>query len=172
MFNLIVSSDLQYGRRGSMLATRVLEYTSDELQNRFNPNGQLDVESALKLPTLFMGEGIGDEGAQIGWLQRVELNGGSYQLHFSIDQSLPRMTNSDVCGLASELDMDSFEFHRNHWAIKDVDLFYVLYQRKLTNGASPSVFELSDKPVNENLVSFMMPFSEPFNAVYRDTKGV
>lgn len=173
MFNLIVSGGLENERRGSIMAGRVFEYSSaDELDEQFKPGGTLDVAGVMALPTLFMEEGIGDEIARVGWLNRIERKGAEFQLHYSMEADVPPMTNADIYGLASELHMDSFEFHRNHWAIKDVDLFHVLYRRKLGERATPTVFQLSDKPVNPKLVSFMMPFSGSFTSVYQDVKAV
>lgn len=172
MFNLIVSGGLENERRGSIMAGRVFEYTPDELEERFKPSGILNISGVMALPTLFMDEGIGDEIAGIGWLTRIERKGTDYQLHYSMDPDIPRMTNSDIYELASDLHMDSFEFHRNHWAIKDVDLFYVLHRKKLGKRDTPTVFQLSEKPVNSKLVSFMMPFSGAFTSVYQDVKAV
>jgi hypothetical protein len=172
MFNLIVSGGLENNRRGSIMAGRVFEYTPDELEEQFKPNGVLDISGVMALPTLFMEEGIGDEIAGIGWLTRIERKGTDYQLHYSIDPDIPLMTNSEIYELASDLHMDDFEFHRNHWAIKDVDLFYFLHRKKLGKRDAPTVFQLSDKPVNPKLVSFMMPFSGAFTSVYQDVKAV
>jgi len=126
----------------------------------------------MALPTLLMEEGTEDELAGIGWLSRIERIGAEYQLHYSMDPDIPRMRNADVLKLAPDLHMDSFEFHRNHWAIKDVDLFHVLYRRQFGKRPTPSVFQLSDKPVNPMLVSFMMPFSGGFSSVYDDVRAV
>lgn len=172
MFNLIISGGLGKERRGSIMAGRVFEYTSEELEERFKPSGNLDLAGVTALPTIFMNEGVGDEAATIGWLNRVERKGSDYQLHYSIDLEIPRMTNADISELASELQIESFEFHRNHWAIKDVDLFQVLYRHRVGKRISPTVFQLSDKPVNPKLVSFMMPFSGSFTSVYQDVKTV
>lgn len=172
MFNLIVSGGLENNRRGSIMGGRVFEYTPDKLEEQFKPNGILDISGVMALPTLFMEEGIGAEIARIGWLTRIERKGTDYQLHYSIDSDIPLMTNSEIYELASDLHMDDFEFHRNHWAIKDVDLFYVLHRKKLGKRDTPTVFQLSDKPVNPKLVSFMMPFSGAFTSVYQDVKAV
>jgi len=172
MFNLIVSGGLENERRGSIVAGRVFEFTPEELEERFKPSSTLDISGVMALPTLFMEEGFGDEIARVGWLTRIERKGTEYQLHYSMDPDIPRMTNADIHELASDLHMDSFEFHRNHWAIKDVDLFHVLYRQKLAKRAVPTVFQLSEKPINPKLVSFMMPFSGQFTSVYQDVKAV
>jgi hypothetical protein len=171
MFNLIVSGRLENDRRGSIPAERVFENTPEELEDRFMRSGILDISGVMALPTLFLEEGIGDEIARIGWLTRIERNGTDYQLHYSIDLDIPRVTNSEIYELASDLHMDRLEFHRNHWAIKDVDLFYVLHRKKVGKRDARTVFQLSDKPVEPKLVSFMMPFSGAFTSVYQDLKA-
>jgi len=172
MFNLIVSGGLENERRGSIIAGRVFEYTPDELEERFKPSGMLDVSGVMSLPTLFMEEGTGEEVAGVGWLARIERKGVDYQLHYSMDPDIPRLTNAEIYELAADLHIDSFEFHRNHWAIKDVDLFQILLRHKLGNRLAPTVFHLSEKPANSRLVSFMMPFSASFTSVYQDVKAV
>lgn len=172
MFNLIVSGGLENERHGSIVAGRVFEFTQDEHEKFFKPDGMLNTAGVMALPTLFMGEGIKDEIARVGWLTQVERIGTDYQLRYSMDPDVPRMTNADIYELASDLRMDSFEFHRNHWSIKQVDLFQVLYRQNLGKRTKPTVFPLSEKPINPKLVSFMMPFSSPFTSVYQDVKAV
>src|SRR6056297_1607311 len=130
MFNLIVSGGLESDRRGSIMAERVLEYTSDQLSDEFKPSGNLDVSAVLDLPTILMEEGTADEVVYLGWLTRVQKRGREYHLQYAVDPDVPVLTNADIYALASELHIEEFEFHRNHWAIKDVDLFQVLYRQK------------------------------------------
>ena len=62
--------------------------------------------------------------------------------------------------------MERDEFHQTHWAVKEVDLFRILYLKNLGERPTPKVFTLSDNPVNPKLVSCMMPFHESFQPVY------
>lgn len=172
MFSLIVSGGLEDDRRGTIMASRVFEDTDDEVRETFKPAGALDVPRLMSIPAVFMKEGIGDEVVRFGWLTRVERKGTNYNLFYTIDPDLPRMTNADLYEMMSELQMDDFEFHRNHWAVKDVDLFQVLYRHRLGKSPSPKIFKLSESPINTKLVSFMMPFTAPFNSVYSDVKAV
>jgi len=159
MFNVIVSGGLQNDRQGTIGADRVFEHTSDELTARFKPGGRLDTVGVCNLPTILMTEGMGNEVASIGWLTRVEIQGRECQLQYFLDPQLPRFTNAEIHAMANELRMDNWEFSRNHWAIKDVDLFQVLYRKRIGQQPAPTVFQLSRQPVNERLVSMMMPFA-------------
>ncbi len=171
MFNLIVSGGLENERRGSISAGRVFEYTNNELVAHFKPDGRLAVAKLTALPTLFMTEGTGDENANIGWLSAIELRGGEYQLQYTYDSTIPCLTNGDIYTIASELQLDEWEFTRNHWAIKDIDLFQVLYRKLMGARPLPSVFQLSRRPVKSKLITLMMPFSAEFREVYETVKA-
>lgn len=170
MFNLIVSGRVEDNRRGFIMADRVFGYTTDEVENQFVNGEVIDFHAVLKLPTLLMEEGRSDEVVRIAWLSRVTRKGSDYQLDYTIDPDLPKLTNADIDALKSELDMHDWELGTNHWAIKDVDLFEVLFRGSTKKRFAPTVFQLSEKPVNPKMVSFMMPFSGPFKSVYQDIK--
>lgn len=171
MFNLIVSTGVQSETSGTISAGRVFEYTDDEVVARFKPNGKLDLTEILSLPTLLMEEGLSDEVAAVGWLSRIELQGKDYQLRFTLDQAVPRLTNQTIRAMASELKMDDWEFSRNHWAIKNVDLFQTLYKLKMGERPVPRVFPLSRNPINSKLISIMMPFEASSTETYRTVKA-
>ncbi len=170
MFNLIVAGGTRDNRRDSMTVGRVFEYTEDYLTARYMPNGRMDIPAVMGMPTLFMEEGLSSEVARIGWLSRIEIIGQDYQFHYMFDPDIPALTNSEVYDMASELKMHDWEFSRNHWAIKDADLTYVLLKYRSQNRPRPAVFQLSENPVDPNLVSLMMPFSGDFSPVHRAIK--
>ena len=166
MFNLIVASGPDSSRRGTISAERVFEYTDDPVVDRFKPGGRIDVSAVLSLPALYMEEGVGDEAARVVTLTRLEKHGGEYRFRYSIDTEVPSLTNFEVVEMAGELGIRDFEFSRNHWAIKEADLFYTLLRTKAASLPRPTVFRLSENPVRPNLVSLMMPFSGGFGSVY------
>lgn len=94
---------LENERSGLIGASRVFEHSDDEITDRFKPGGRLGVPAVAALSTIFMEEGISDQIAGIGWLSRVELRSKEYQLHYTLDPEIPRMTNADINALASEL---------------------------------------------------------------------
>lgn len=172
MFNLIVSGRVDHDRTGSIMASRVLGFTDDQIKARFKPDGKLDIEAVLSLPTIVMEEGHDDERVRIVSLNRVVRNGADYDLSYTVYPYLPKLTNADINALAKELHLHAWELRTNHWAIKDVDLFYVLLSDQAETTPKPAVFEISEKPKNPKLVSFMMPFSGPFTSVYQDLRTV
>lgn len=171
MFNLIVSGRVNDDRKGSIMVGRVLQYTDDAVEAKFQPDGVLDIEAVISLPTIVMEEGHDDERVRIVNLSRVVRNGADYDLTYTVDPDLPKLTNADIDALSKELRLHDWELGTNHWAIKDVDLFHVLLSHQVKQQPKPTVFEISEKPDNRKLVSFMMPFSGPFTSVYQDLKS-
>jgi len=109
--------------------------------------------------------GAGNQSAHVGTITRIREEGANYALEYSFDAAIPPISNAKVEELAHELEIGDWEFTRTHWAIKAVDLFYVL-MRSGTRAPSPKVFQLSQEPVDESLVSVMMPFDAGFNEIY------
>lgn len=166
MFNLIVEGGTSNSRSGSLPSSRIFEHTADDILSVYQPSGNIDIKSVLSLPTLFMQEGLGSEEARIGWLSRIEQTGRDCHFHYQFDLEIPALTNAEIADGAAELGIDDWEFSRNHWAIKRADLNYFLLKRELRNRVQPTVFQLSERPINPNLVSLMMPFSSEFDLVH------
>ncbi|SDF98491.1 hypothetical protein SAMN05660686_03001 [Thalassobaculum litoreum DSM 18839] len=63
---------------------------------------------------------------------------------------------------------NEFEFNRNHWAVKDVDLFRELFRFAPPRRQLPKVFTIRDHPlIEDDLVSVMMPFDAGFTPVFK-----
>ena len=171
MYNLIVSAGIENHGWGQISGDRVFEFTSDEIVSTYKPSGAVDFQKILAFPCILMEEGTNGETARIARLFDVQRVSGAYRFRYVIDQPVTSITNSDLYDMKTELHIDSFEFHRNHWAIKDVDLYQALYQRSQNSNPAPSVFRLSQNPVQPTLVSAMMPFSAEFAPIYDTLKG-
>lgn len=172
MFNFIVSGRVGNDRRGSISASRVFGFTPPEVEKRFRKEDEtIDFAALMPYPTLLLQEGTGAEPVRFARLTNVIRVGKDYQLDYAIDHSQPKLTNADINALSCELDLHEWELGTNHWAVKDVDFFEVLCRQKLSRGPSPSVFKLSENPVNSKLICMMMPFSGTFNGVYAAIKS-
>lgn len=175
MFHLLVKYDGWAEARDSMPLARVLEYTSDDLVERFKPGGTLKLDVLTRLPALFVSEtrSTGDQRARAGALSRVRVSGRDVTLDYAFNQAIPAIPNSVLQRFAGELDIDSFEFTRTHWSIKNVDLYRVLMQAHASSFPSPKVFKLQEiASASHNLVSVMMPFAREFNGVYDTLQAV
>lgn len=152
---------------------RTFEATEQSLVDRFKPEGQLDINALIALPTLFVQETFGpcDQVARVGKITRARMNEHNIVLEYSYDLGIPPIPNKTLEGFAAELDIVKFEFHRTHWSVKDVDLYRTLLKNSQPRRQQPKVFQLAEiENIEPSLVSAMMPFSSNFNAVYAALK--
>jgi hypothetical protein len=160
MFNLLVNIGPWPATRSTFIASRVFQFTSPELTRRFFTEDGLSVEAVTQLPTLFMSEGTdARQNARVGTITRVQLEGSKYQLTYVFDELVPPIPNSRVHELRVELGIEAGEFGTTHWAIKDVDLYREVLRLQSPGVAQPTVFAHRNVPVDQTLVSVMMPFA-------------
>ncbi len=168
MFNLIVRFfDWGTGRE-AMPASRMFEHTDDHLADQFREGGNLLLERLAALPCLFMPEGIGNEISYVGQIARIRRTGAELSFEFMIDREVPPLQNSVLHANRTMLDIrNEFEFSRNHWAVKDVDLYRFLLRNVRPRRQRPTVFQIPEhESIEAALASAMMPFDAGFNAVY------
>ena len=169
MFNLIMFS-LEWENNGvtSVPAWRIFEYTDQHVIDQFRENGNPVLERLKALPCLFLQEGTGTEVAYVGQINRARRVGTDVSIEYTFDAQVPPLQNSMIYANRMALDMShDFEFSRNHWAVKDVDLYRFLLGNVRPRRQRPTVFQI---PEHENiepaLASAMMPFDAGFNEVY------
>lgn len=62
---------------------------------------------------------------------------------------------------------EDFEFSRNHWAVKELDLYQFLLGNVRPRRQRPNVFQIAEhEAIEPQLVSVMMPFDAGFANVY------
>ena len=93
-------------------------------------------------------------------------------LEIRLDTEAPPLQNSIMYANRTQLDMPhEFEFSRNHWAVKDVDLYRFLLQTVRPRRQRPKVFEIAEhESIEPALASAMMPFDSAFNVVYESIR--
>lgn len=167
MYNLLVRGAGWGEFRDTMLGGRVFEYTDDELRQRFESNSRTDWSALAEMPALFMEEGNANEIARVGRILRARPSNRDIVLEYTYDPDVPPISNERLVEMAVELDIEEFEFHRTHWAVKDVDLFHVMLRHAQPRRPSPKVFTISNpEKIDPSLVSAMMPFNPAFAAVH------
>jgi hypothetical protein len=181
MFNFLVVGQEITAPRGSLTLPhgRVFQYTDEALVSRHAPNGVLDDAALMALPAIITNESSSDPAfqavARIGRLTKIRRGLKEYQVEYAIDADIPPVSNSLLESLAPQLHFvvsTKFfdDFHTNHWAVKDADLFRVLFSEGIGR-IKPTVFKLPQEPVDPKLVAVMMPFSAEFNSVYGALQG-
>jgi hypothetical protein len=169
MFNLIMRSVSSWDiGRETMPLDRVLEYTEESISNYFKQGGILSLDQLIKLPCLFMQEGTQNELAYVGQINRARIAGKEVSFECTLDKEVPPLPNSIFFAKRAELDMPvEFEFSRNHWAVKNVDLYRFLLRNVRPRRQLPTVFQIPEhENIEPTLASAMMPFDPSFSQVY------
>jgi len=141
---------------------------------RYAPAGSLDEAGLMALPTIIANESTNGPDhpavARVGKITKIRRGPKEYHIEYTLDGDIPPIANDVLEALAAPLHFvvsNRFfdEFHTNHWAVKDADLFRVLYAEGVTR-IKPTIFRLPEARVDSKLVAVMMPFSTDFNAVF------
>lgn len=107
--------------------SRFLEYTDVSIAERFKSLDDNAIAELKALPALFAYEKPERRSARIGSIIEIERHQKILKVKFSFDDRFDPIEPDTFQKQLATLDIDSkFEIHRNHWAIKDVDLPSVL----------------------------------------------
>ena len=169
MFNLIMRGVVNWNTgKETMPLDRIFEYTEGNLSSYYKPNNNLLLDQLIKLPCLFMQEGTRDELAYVGQINRARIVGKEVSFEYTLNSEVPPLLNSLIYANRAELDMTiDFEFSRNHWAVKDVDLYRFLLRNIRPRRQRPTVFLITEhENIEPTLASAMMPFDPSFNQVF------
>lgn len=168
MFNLIMRSFDWANGQETMSVGRFFEYTDNHIADQFRQNQSPLLDRLAALPCLFMTEGVGDEIACVGQINRLRRVGNEVSFEYTVDAEVPQLQNSMIYANRMALDMpEDFEFSRNHWAVKDIDLYRFLLRNVRPRRQRPTVFQIpAHEGIEPTLASAMMPFEAGFNPVY------
>jgi len=111
-----------------MDAGRFLEFTDEIIVKKLRPLTAEATELLRKWLCILMDEGRADEQVRVGRITQVSRSGRNISMTFeplSLKAAVP-LTNGEVWKLRRVLDIEDFEFARNHVAVKSVDALSVL----------------------------------------------
>jgi predicted nucleotide-binding protein len=128
MYSLFVSYQVGERNEGmfSMERNRFLEYTDNTISKLYRPLSIEAIECIKSWPCILMQEGRGQESAYIAQILNIDVS--DTEINFQ-SITLPvehELINDFIWKIRDELDIEQFEFSRNHWAIKNRDLFPIL----------------------------------------------
>lgn len=169
MFNFIVAwgGSGKIGNSGELNVSRIFEYTNENIKDFDKKDVTLTLTKLIKFPCLFMIEGKTDEKAAVGMVNSVNIRGNNVSLKCEFDSKVPYFKNSFFYSNRQDLDIDAFEFSRNHWAVKEVDLYRFLLLKDISIGRQlPLVFSIPKHESIKCTSSAMMPFDKSFDKVY------
>lgn len=161
---------------------RMLEHTSEVVReyvapasNGGNTREALRPERLLSLPTLMMPEtGFDDlpQIARVGHVSNLTLSGRNYTFTFTPNPTIDPIPTALIEAAGPALGITDWEFHRTHWAVKDVDLYRMLDEHVTSARPKPKVLRFPTEQLRESdLVAVMMPFDAAFQLVYEAIKA-
>jgi hypothetical protein len=152
MFNLLMFNVDWASGRVTVPMGRMFEYTDGHVADKFRQSGSPLLDRLTALPCLFCEEGTTNEVAYVGQINRARVTARDLSLEVSFDAEVPPLQNSMIYANRLELDMPhDFEFSRNHWAVKDVDLYRFLLRNVRPRRQRPTVFQIAE---HENIESY------------------
>jgi hypothetical protein len=177
MYNLLIGLT-----QGEVGVDRMLEHTSDDVRQYAAPltaagqtQGEVRPDRILNLPALVMPEtGFPDlpQIAVVGHITNLVRSGRNYTFTFMPNPAISPIPSERIEAAASALGISEWEFHRTHWAVKDVDLYRALGEHVTAGRPIPKVFRFpTEKAVEPDLVAVMMPFGSGFAPVYEALKS-
>ena len=106
--------------------------------------------------------------ARVGAITRAQRSGTEIMIDYFFDPSVHAVPNKVIFANMENFNIQqTFEFHRTHWAVKDIDLFRTLLRLSQPLRQSPKVFSIpKNEIIEETLASVMMPFEAGFFDVY------
>ena len=172
MFNLVMLNIDWTSGRGAISIGRMFNFTDDHIADIFRHDGSPLLDKLVELPCLFMEEGTANEVAYVGQINRAWIIGRDVSFEFSLDADIPPLSNGSLYASRLELDMRLYyEFSRNHWAVKDIDLYRFLLRNTRPRRQRPTVFQIPEhENIEPTLASAMMPFDAGFNPVYESIR--
>lgn len=128
MYNLLVSHQfLDWdGEPFRFDKSRFLEYTSEPIEIQLRSLSFEAIECIKSWPCVLMEEGRAEELVRIARISDLCDRSSKIQLTVDLCPSKAPLLNDHLWRIREELDIEQFEFSRNHWAVKEQDLFSVL----------------------------------------------
>lgn len=128
MYSLLVSHQFQDWDGGAFRIdkSRFLEYTSEPIEEQLRPLSIEAIECLKSWPCVLMDEGRAEELVRIARISELRDHGREIRLTVNLCPSKAPILNDHLWRIREQLDIEQFEFSRNHWAVKERDLFSVL----------------------------------------------
>lgn len=105
-----------------------VEYTADEISERYKFFDERAIEELKSFPTLFVTENESVD-SRVGYVTEIRLRQSSVVFSFEFDAALPALPSGSIEALRVDLDLGAWELTRTHWAIKDEPLFEILLKK-------------------------------------------
>ncbi|MGL4747248.1 MAG: hypothetical protein ACRCYF_05865, partial [Shewanella sp.] len=117
MYNLIITSiDGEWDENEHVMpGSRFLEYTSNEVKEKFNNLDKSEIEYLISLPCLFLYERNLSDG-YAGYISELKIEGRDFHFKKNV---LTRISKEilEETSTQDKLGVSGFEMYRTHWAV-------------------------------------------------------
>lgn len=135
MFNLFISygpeswntSPYEWDR-----SRAVVEYTADEISERYKFFNEDAISELKSFPTLFVVENEAVP-SRIGYITDIRLRNNSVVIDFEFDPIFPVLPIGSIEAMRFDIDLGKWELSRTHWAVKDEPIFDILIRHGYLN---------------------------------------
>jgi hypothetical protein len=131
MFNLLISSSPDSWTRGTYEFDKsrvAVEYTVDEISERYKTLDANAIEELKGFPTLFVTEHEQTE-SRIGRITKIRLRSSTVLIEFEFDPTFPLLPKGAIESIRAQIDLGKYELYRTHWAIKDEPILDILLKK-------------------------------------------
>lgn len=149
MFNLLISSDPESWDASPYEIERaraVIEYTADEISERYKFFDENAIRELKSFPCLFVIENEQRE-SRIGYITNIRIRQATVVIDFQFDPILPILPSGSIEALRVDIDLGRWELSRTHWAVKDEALFDILVNKGLITQEQLSASEALKEPL-------------------------
>jgi TIR domain len=113
------------------------EHSSPRVMEKFRSLDPAAIEELKSLPTLFAYEGD-KENVRVGYIRRIKERQRSIYIEYEFETAISEIPFSKIAPLRKKLDIYAperglGEMNRTHWAVKDEDLFEILFEAGLVD---------------------------------------
>lgn len=133
MFNLLIAANPEAWSNESCEFDKsrvAVEYTIDEISERYKSLDANAVEELKGFPTLFVTEQEQTE-SRIGRIKHIKVRSSTVFIEFEFDPIFPPLPKGAIESIRSQIDLGKYELYRTHWAIKDEPIFDILIKKGL-----------------------------------------
>jgi predicted nucleotide-binding protein len=148
VYNLLVSHQFKDWDGGTFRfdKSRFLEYTTEPIKEQLRTLSIEAIDCLKSWPCVLMEEGRAEELVRIARITDLRELDRDIRLTVSLCPSKMPILNDHVWRIRDELDIEQFEFSRNHWAVKERDLLSVLRAAGQDFGSS-AIARFEPKPL-------------------------
>ena len=131
MFNLLISANPESWDSSPFEIERaraVVEYTADEISERYKFFDEKAIRELKSFPCLFAIENEQRE-SRIGYLSNIRVRQSTVVIDFVFDPIFPPLPQGAIEDLRIDIDLGRWELTRTHWAVKDEPIFEILIRK-------------------------------------------